>query len=205
MPRHKQSIEQIAAMQSRILDAMVALLGELQPEEISIRKIAEKADLSHMAIYTYFSDRDELVQALIARQEDQIRGRFEKMLKNSSNDDFVANFKQALQDYIEIGKTRPKLFRLLWVLPMQKKPTIPHRKYAFEAQITILSEFIQKGQEQGFFVKRDMQLSAFTLLSIINAPLFIFHMGRMTDPKLRDQIISETLNIAINYITGKTN
>jgi AcrR family transcriptional regulator len=205
MPRHKQSAEQIAVMQNRILDATVSLLGELQPEEISIRKIAEKAELSHMAIYTYFHDRDELVQALGVRQEERIRSRFEKILKNSGNEDFMVNLKEALRDYVEVVKTRPKLFRLLWILPIKKVHDPSGKGHVFEDRVNLLSDLIKRGQKKGFFVNRDVQVSALTLLSIINAPLFLFHMGRISDPKIRDQIINETLDIAIDYITGKPN
>jgi AcrR family transcriptional regulator len=205
MPRHKQSAEQIAVMQNRILDATVSLLGELQPEEISIRKIADKAELSHMAIYTYFHGRDELVQALSDRQEERIRSRFEKILKNSGNDDFVANLKEALRDYVEVAKTRPKLFRLLWIMPIKKAHEPSGKRHVFDDRVNLLSELIKSGQEKGFFANRDAQVSALTLLSIINAPLFLFHMGRVPDPKIRDQIINETLDIAIDYITGKPN
>jgi len=203
MPRHKQSPEQISAMQNRILDVTVSLLDELQPEEISIRKIAERAEISHMVIYTYFKDRDELVKALITRQEERIRQRFEDMLKNVNDGNFIAKLRTALSDYIDIVKARPKLFRLLWVLPV-KLPADPSRgKNFFEDQTNLLSDLLSKGQQQGIFVQHDPQVAALTVLSIINAPMFLFHLGRMSDPKLRDQVINETLDIVLQYITGK--
>jgi AcrR family transcriptional regulator len=203
MPRHKQSSEQISTMQNRILDATVSLLDELQPEEISIRKIAERAEISHMVIYTYFKDRDELVKALITRQEERIRQRFEDMLKNVNDSNIIAKLRTALSDYIDIAKARPKLFRLLWILPV-KPPVNPARgKRFFENQINLLSDLFSKGQQRGIFVQHDPQVAALIVLSIINAPMFLFHLGRMADPKLCDQVINETLDIVLQYITGK--
>jgi AcrR family transcriptional regulator len=203
MPRHKQSLEQISTMQNHILDATVSLLDKLQPEEISIRKIAERADISHMVIYTYFKDRDELVKGLINRQEERIHKRFEDMLKNVDDSNIIEKLRLALLDYIEIAKERPKFFRLLWVLPV-KFPIKPARgKPFFEDQINLFSELLSRGQQQGLFLQHDPQVAALTVLSIINAPMFLFHLGRMSDPKLRDQVINETLDIVIRYITGK--
>jgi len=203
MPRHKQSPEQISNMQNHILDATVSLLDELQPEEISIRKIAERADISHMVIYTYFKDRDELVKALISRQEERIRQRFEDMLKNVNDSNFIAKLRTALEDYIDIANARPKLFRLLWVLPV-KLPEGPIReKNFFEDQVNLLSDLLSKGQQHGIFVQHDPQIAALTILIIINAPMFLFHLGRMSDKKLHDQVINETLDIVLQYITGK--
>jgi AcrR family transcriptional regulator len=205
MPRRKQSEEQIIAMQNHILDATMSLLDQIQPEEISIRKIAEKAGLSHMAIYTYFHNRDALVQSLIARQEGRVRNRFDELLKGGENEDFALNLKRALQDYIEKSKTRPKLFRLLWILPIKRIHTPVNKKILLNDQINTLVELIEKGQQKGLFQKKDPQLAAMTLLSIINAPLFLFHMGRLSDAKMRDRIMNETLDLAINYITVKSN
>lgn len=203
MPRHKQTAEQIASMQNRILDATVSLLDEHQPEEISIRKIAERADISHMVIYTYFKDRDELVKAIITRQEERIRQRFEDMLKNTDEGNIIAKLRTALSDYINIAKARPKLFRLLWILPVKQPEKSAHGKQFFEDQIKLLSDLFSKGQQQGIFVMQDPQVAALTVLGIINAPMFLFHLGRMFDSKLRDQVINETLDIVMRYITGK--
>jgi AcrR family transcriptional regulator len=203
MPRHKQTAEQIASMQNRILDATVSLLDEHQPEEISIRKIAERADISHMVIYTYFKDRDELVKAIITRQEDRIRQRFEDMLKNTDEGNIIAKLRMAFSDYINIAKARPKLFRLLWVLPVKQPEKSAHGKQFFEDQIKLLSDLFSKGQQQGIFVMHDPQVAALTVLGIVNAPMFLFHLGRMFDSKLRDQVINETLDIVMRYITGK--
>jgi len=202
MPRHKQSPEQISTMQNRILDVTVSLLDEIQPEEISIRKIAERADISHMVIYTYFKDRDELVKALITRQEERIRQRFEDMLKNVNDSNFIEKLRTALADYIDIAKARPKLFRLLWVLPVKLPAGHGHEKNFFEDQTNLLSDLLSKGQQQGIFIQRDPQIAALTVLSIINAPMFLFHLGRMSDKKMRDQVINETLDIALQYIIG---
>jgi AcrR family transcriptional regulator len=203
MPRHKQTAEQISSMQNRILDATVSLLDEHQPEEISIRKIAERADISHMVIYTYFKDRDELVKAIITRQEERIRQRFEDMLKNTNEGNIIAKLRTALSDYINIAKARPKLFRLLWVLPVKIPVKSAQGKQFFEDQIQLLSDLFSKGQQQGIFVKRDPQVAALAVLGIINAPMFLFHLGRRFDSKLRDQVINETLDIVMSYITGK--
>jgi AcrR family transcriptional regulator len=203
MPRHKQSPEQISSMQNRILDATVSLLDELQPEEISIRKIAERAEISHMVIYTYFKNRNELVKALMTRQEERIQQRFEDMLKNVNDSNIIAKLRTALSDYIDVAKARPKLFRLLWVLPVKLPVKPAHGKHFFEDQINLFSDLFSKGQQQGIFVQHDPQVAALTVLSIINAPMFLFQLGRMSDPKLRDQVINETLDIVLQYITGK--
>lgn len=204
MPRKKQSEEQVNIMRDRILDASITLLETLQPEQISIRKIAKKAGLSHMAIYTYFQDRDALIQALISRQEGQVRSHFEKILQSREDEDLIPNLKKALQDYIEKAKSRPKLFRLLWILPLKKINRPLDRKMLLDNQFNTMVGLIEKGKQKGLFRNQEPRVAAMTLISLINAPLFLFHLGRLSDTKLRDAVIDETLELAIEYITERT-
>ena len=64
MPRPKRTEEEIAAMRQRILDAAVAILHKAGPGSLSIRAIAERVGVSHMVLYSYFENRDELFAAL---------------------------------------------------------------------------------------------------------------------------------------------
>jgi AcrR family transcriptional regulator len=203
MPRHKQTPEQIMTMRERIMDAAISLFNELEPEEISIRKIAERAGISHMVIYNYFKDRDELVKALILRQEGRIRQKFNEVLLDVNDETILPHLKEILSEYINIAKARPKLFRLLWITPLKTPIRFNHGHVFFEEQIKMMSRLLQDGMERGIFVKRDPELATLTVLSIINSPMFIFHQGRMTGSKIRDQVINETLDIILLYILGK--
>jgi len=203
MPRKKQSKEQVEEMQNQILDATELLLDEIQPEEISIRRIAEKVGVSHMAIYTYFRDRDDLLQALISRQEERLSRRFEKVLQSSRSEDFIFNLKGALRDYMNQAKAKPRLFKLLWALPIKKENGFSS-KVNLEDQMNPLINYVKDGQQKDVFQKKDPRLVAMTLLSILNAPLFLCHLGRLSDAKLRDRLIDESLEVAMEYITAKT-
>ena len=203
MPRHKQSPQQVSAMQDRILDATFLLLDDLEPEDVSIRKIADQAHISHMVIYSYFKDRDELVKALIHRQELRMSQKFDEFLADVDESNILSRLRSALLEYIEVAKSRPKLFRLLWILPVRLPEKSAHGQRFFEAQIKLLSNLFIKGMERGVFAQREPEIAALTILGVINAPMLLFYQGRMADVHLRDRVINETLDIVIHYLTGK--
>jgi TetR/AcrR family transcriptional regulator, tetracycline repressor protein len=56
----------------RILEAGLALAAEEGLEALSMRRLAQALDVWPMALYRYFRDKDELLDALVARATDEI-------------------------------------------------------------------------------------------------------------------------------------
>jgi len=190
-------------MQNRIMDATIALLDEMEPEGVSIRKIADQAQISHMVIYSYFKDRDALLKALIHRFEERTRQRFDRILTEMDDGNILLRLRSALEDYIQVAKSRPRLFRLMWILPVKPPTRTARRPILFENQMKFLAELFKKGMDRGIFAKHEPEMAALTILGIINAPILLFNQGRMADVKMRDRVIDENLDIVIRYIVGK--
>ncbi len=203
MSRPKQSPQQVSAMQNRIMDATIVLLDEMEPEDVSIRKIADQAQVSHMVIYSYFKDRDALIKALIHRFEERIRQRFDQVVADVDDNNILPRLRSAFLEYIQVAKSRPKLFRLMWITPVKPPNKSARRQRIYEEQIKFLSNLFIKGMDHGIFAKRDAEIAALTILGIINAPILLFNQGRMSDAQLRDRVIDETLDTVIRYIVGK--
>src|SRR5215475_13161821 len=51
-------------LKSVLLDAGVALIGEVGPQGFTIREVARRAGVSHNAPYRHFRDKDELLEAI---------------------------------------------------------------------------------------------------------------------------------------------
>jgi len=156
-----------------------------------------------MVIYTYFKDRDALVKTLIQRLEGRIRKGFTNVLADANDGNVKARLRSALLEYINVAKTRPKLFRLVWITPIRHSLKNKNHQNLMDEQVTLLADLFQNGMQKGIFAQHDPKTAALTVLSIINAPLFLFHQGRMANTKMRDQVIEETLDIAMNYLSAK--
>ena len=72
-----------------------------------------------------------------------------------------------------------------------------------EEQINLFSDLFQKGMARGVFIKRDPKVASLTMISLINAPMFLFFQDLISDSTLRDRVIGETLDITLRYITGE--
>ena len=55
-----------------ILDALAERLADDDPHEFSVQEVADRAGLSHRTVYRHFPTREELVEALVHRLDEQI-------------------------------------------------------------------------------------------------------------------------------------
>jgi len=212
MARPKQTKEQITAMRERILDAAAELLHEQGPQALSIRAITKRLGISPMALYTYFENRAALFAALSERHRGRMRERHAELLRRAETGDVREAVRESLAFFPQMARERPRIYQFLWVLSVHKGcpatphpgcPAAPHQR--LEHILQRLSQLVRLGIERGIFAGRDPLLAAATAFSMVNAPLFLYHSGRLQDAALRDQIVEETLNAAMDYLCNEIN
>ena len=61
-----------ANLRKTLLDAAVALIGEVGPRAFTLREVARRAGVSHNAPYRHFASKDELLAAVAAEGFDRL-------------------------------------------------------------------------------------------------------------------------------------
>ncbi len=201
MARPKNSPEKIEKMRNDMMDAVIELLDDVSPDKVSIRMIADKVGVSHMVFYTYFSDRSEIMKALIERQKDRIGVHFEGLIEKSRNVPVKTVLADLLKDYAQTAHDHPKIFRMFWMTPKSDKgddiESLRHLEPIFEK----LTELIKLGIEKGEFSKKDPRLAAVTILTIANAPLILNLCGKMPTDVSCEALIEETQKTIFAYLS----
>jgi len=200
MPRRKQSEEQVAAMRERILDAAMALLQQSGPDVITIRAIAERVGVSHMVLYTYFENRAALLAALRERQRGRMQERYTDMLKRAEAGDVRAVLREALAHYAQAARRRPRVYQVLWVLPITSYEPPAEQRRRLEGHLQHLSRLVQLGIERGVCVPRDPLIAAATAFAIVNGPLILHHNGRLAGAALLEAVEAEAIAAAMSYL-----
>ena len=59
-------------LKQSLLDAAVALIGEVGPQAFTLREVARRAGVSHNAPYRHFRDKDDLLAEVAAQGFDQL-------------------------------------------------------------------------------------------------------------------------------------
>jgi AcrR family transcriptional regulator len=129
MPRAKRTEQEIKEMRGRILDATLELLRQEGLEGVSIRKIADRIDVSHMLLYSYFDSRDAIIQSLRERGWEGMEAYFAESLRRAETGDALVQVRASLGRFVELSHEYPKLSvkaRFLWRMtaPWSKSPWI---------------------------------------------------------------------------------
>jgi len=206
MARPKNSPEKIAAMRNKMMDAVIELLDDVSPEKVSIRMIAEIVGVSHMVFYTYFEDREEIMNALIDRQQERVMKHFEGLLEKAQMLPVIDVLREVLHNYAVTAHEHPNIYGLFWTTGRElhegkeKVKSFGH----LEPSLHNISQLLELGMEKGEFVTRDPHLAATAVMAIMNAPLLLHRCGKKPAEFSCEMMLNETITAVFAYLTTKT-
>jgi AcrR family transcriptional regulator len=98
-----------------LLDAAAELLDAGGPEAVTLREVGARAGVSRNAPYRHFADKEGLLTAVAVESWDRLA----EALRASGaiNSAPSIRLQQALTAIVELGRNRPHLYRLMFVIP----------------------------------------------------------------------------------------
>jgi AcrR family transcriptional regulator len=139
-------------LRQTLLNAGVALIGEVGPKGFTIREVARRAGVSHNAPYRHFRDKDELL-AVIAGEG------FERLalaMKQSAADGVTAIDRLRLCGcgYVDFALRWPQHFLVMFDLPSAPEDD-SRREVVGQNAFQILLDFIIDSQKEGGLPRGD--------------------------------------------------
>lgn len=145
-------------LKSALLDAGVALIGEVGPQAFTIREVARRAGVSHNAPYRHFRDKDELLEAIAADGFVRLTAAMRKWSGSGSTG--TERLRLCGCGYVDFALRWPQHFLVMFDFP--KDGSIGER--AFQT----LLEFIVESQEEGALPKGDPHPLALMAWSLVH-------------------------------------
>lgn len=187
-------------MRERILDAALDLLQQEGLEGLSIRKIADRIDVSHMTLYTYFENRAAIIQSLRERAYKEMERFFTESLRRAESGDARVQIRKSLERFIQISRDHPRLYRLAW-----RRSTGGASLRVDSQNVTQilehLAKLIQMAIERGQCTERDPMIAAVMAFSIVNGTLVLYHNVEAVGQAARGALETEMIEAAIAYLT----
>jgi AcrR family transcriptional regulator len=119
------------ASRQRILDAAAEIAGERGYEGTSINLVSERSGLPASSIYWHFSDKDELIAAVIERSFEQWRQRIEAPVAVPRGAGAEEVFRLGLQRTGRALAEFPDFLRLGLMLILERRPDEPSARTRF--------------------------------------------------------------------------
>lgn len=103
-----------AKLRDIIIDATERLLVEAgDPDDVSIRAIADAVQVTPPSIYLHFADKDDLIVAVCARAF----AAFDATIEEATTADPVESLRRRAHAYVHFGLENPAQYRILFMSP----------------------------------------------------------------------------------------
>lgn len=196
--REKQELRQL------ILDAARDLFVRQGYESVSMRKIADKIEYSPASIYTYFKDKDEILDSLC--EETFLKLHLEKMAAvQQMEGDSLDLLKKGMETYIRFGLDHPDHYTVTFMLkaPYFGKPGKQETLKAKTGQqcFSDMRNIVRRCMEEGKIKNADAEETSQALWAGIHGltALLITHPGFPFVE--RERLIARTIEILVRGVS----
>jgi AcrR family transcriptional regulator len=155
-----------ANLRKTLLDAAVALIGEVGARAFTLREVARRAGVSHNAPYRHFASKDELLLAVAAEGFDRLTALMEKTLVAGKSP--LERLELCGCGYVDFGLHWPNHLLVMFELPLvcgrrgKKEPAIVANAFA------VLLNCIIAAQQSGDLPAGDPLPLAWTAWALVH-------------------------------------
>jgi AcrR family transcriptional regulator len=152
-----------ANLRKTLLDAAVALIGEVGPRAFTLREVARRAGVSHNAPYRHFASKDELLVAVAAEGFERLTAGMEKTMSRGTT------ARQRLElcglGYVDFALRWPQHLLVMFDLPVAARDDC---KVVGENAFRVLLDCVVAAQAAGDLKAGDPLPLAWTAWSLVH-------------------------------------
>jgi AcrR family transcriptional regulator len=150
----KELVESEGTRETLIRHAL-KLVSEIGYDAVSLREVARSAELSHMAPYKHFKDKEALFAAVVVHGFNSLSERFLKIERTSLAPE--DRFMKMGETYIHFAIENPEQFRLMFSGFLKKSEDHPSVKEASDACFSYLVRLIEYCQFHSFLKRAPVE------------------------------------------------
>jgi AcrR family transcriptional regulator len=156
MAREEQKMRSAQVRQS-ILDTALEMGIREGFEEVSIRKIIKEMKYSTGIIYHYFSDKQDIIDAIEQKETEWLRNKIVESLKE--NEDTLSKIESVFHMIMQLAYEEPEKYNLIVLHKYSRKNS------GQEGWIGYMSQELRKAMETGQIRNLDYEKAAFSIWS----------------------------------------
>jgi AcrR family transcriptional regulator len=162
----------------RIAHAARALLEAEGTGAVTMRRVAAAADITAMAVYRHYADRDALLNALANEGFEELTKMLDAMRLRR---DFESRVKQVLDTNLDFALAHPRLFDLMFLQTRKGARRFPRDFVAGKSPTGNRSaELVDEGIRRGVFRKVDVWDVVFETGALLQG-LVMLYLGQRMD------------------------
>ena len=166
------------ALREALIEAALATIEDTGPRGLTIREVARRAGVSHAAPYRHFSDKDELILAVVERGFELLERETERA-RNAAGEEPLAQFAASGEAYLDFAMRYPAYYRVMFsgdLLNSKGDETLQHTSnLAFDRMV----EDIRIAQALGVVREGDPVLQAMAIVSTVHGFISLSNDNRL--------------------------
>jgi len=183
-----------------LLDAGVALIGEVGPKGFTIREVARRAGVSHNAPYRHFQSKEELLAVIAAEGFERLALAMKEHA--ASGVTAVERLRLCGCGYVDFALRWPQHFVVMFDLPSVPGQH-PRREIVGKNAFETLLEFIIDSQKQGSLPRGDPLPLALMAWSLVHGIAKLATSGNL--PYASGQTLDFTRCASEAFVSGMRN
>ena len=185
-------------LRSALLEAALMVLNELGPQGLSIREVARRAGVSHAAPYRHFTDKDELILAVVEQGFDLMQQTMAAE-KAAAGPEPLDQFAASGLAYVNFALEHPAYYRVMFSGDLLSSTGHVSFQHTSSNAIQEMVSDIKVGQEIGVMRQGDPVIQALTIWSTIHGFVSIVNDNRIGhligEPFSLDRVRDEVLTM----------
>ncbi len=186
----------------RILDAAAALFADRGYDGVSVREIAERAEVTKPVIYYYFKNKRDLHETLIRQAFSHAHQIHEDIFHSETS--MKQKLRMLMRAHFNFCKENPDVIKILFDAIHQRIDEKQFMKTPEEMEknpenIRRISDFIRLGQQQQIF-KDTINPMKVGMLFVGAMNIFILYQLHTDKEVLSDEVADELVDIILNGI-----
>jgi AcrR family transcriptional regulator len=155
-----------ANLRTTLLDAAVALIGEVGPRAFTLREVARRAGVSHNAPYRHFASKDELLAAVASDGFDRLRTVMVKTMAAGKSP--LKRIELCGCGYVEFALRWPNHLLAMFDLPLSMRESCETDETPGRRAFSVLLDCITDAQQAGKLSTGDPLPLAWTAWSLVH-------------------------------------
>jgi AcrR family transcriptional regulator len=172
-----------------LLETAEQMLQEDRHWQFTLREVARRAGVSHMAPYNHFQDKNALMAELAMVGFDRLREALTAARPRKPRA-FGEEFFDLGRAYVHFGEGHPNLYRLMFSQDVGRDVHLNARALG---AFGVLLELLERGQEEGALRRRRLQSQAAACWAEVHGITMLIIDGLFVPEKVGENALEEAL------------
>jgi len=183
-------------LKNALIKAGIEILAKEGVGALSLRKVAQKAGVSHSAPYSHFPDKQSLIAAISTEGFNQLSGELRSVIERYKDDP-----KRQLMDgalvYVQFAMDNADTFKIMFSGVLEKEKEYPSFVEASRKTFELVVGIVRACQDAGILRSTSPEMMAVTVWGQVHGIISLALEGQISHTVLDNHVVQDVVAFAV--------